>query len=510
MRFGTSARKLERDGDAAFFVDTIADAGLSGRAIMRSTRLALALVALVSGVGHAATQTVRGGTFTVKDPSAGVDATKRRIMAVAKEKASDDTLVGNPVATGGTLAVFANGATSTSQTFALPATGWSAFGSGFRYRDTHGANGPVASAQVGRTAGGTFFVKATILGKNGTVTVVPPNPGTDGGIILTITVGDSYCVGFGGAAGGTITASGNTAKVFKVKRPTGEQCPGAPTTTTTTAAATTTTSTTTTSTTTTSTTTTSTSTTTAPSTTTTTETTTTTTTTSTTATSTSTSTSTTETTTSTTTSTTTTTSSTSTSSTTTSTSTTTQLPTTTSSSTSTTTSTSTSTSTSTTTTTTTSTSTSTSTSSSTSTSTSTTSTTSSSTTTTLCAGHTFTVSMTSSAGGLFNDAQWPGGQVIQCVNPSCCVTLNRPSGDIVLVGTLGDAWTIVAFSGYSNCAFTSGCNTPNGGTCNGCSGVDAPSACPPAGIPNCTSNRPSCSTGLNGSATDSAHVQCAP
>ena len=115
--------------------------------------------------------------------------------------------------------------------------------------------------------------------------------------------------------------------------------------------------------------------------------------------------------------------------------------------------------------------------------------------------------MTSSSGGLFSDAQWPGGQVTQCASPSCCVTVNRPSGDIVLVGTTGDAWTIASSTGYGACVFTIGCST-NGGTCTSCNGVDAPSSCPPAGIPNCTSNRPSCSAGLNGSASDTAHVQC--
>src|SRR5262249_25017246 len=37
-----------------------------------------------------------------------------------------------------------------------------------------------------------------------------------------------------------------------------------------------------------------------------------------------------------------------------------------------------------------------------------------------------------------------------------------------------------------------------------------PSSCPPLGIPNCTDKRPSCSTGLNGNATDSAQVHCVP
>ena len=80
---------------------------------------------------------------------------------------------------------------------------------------------------------------------------------------------------------------------------------------------------------------------------------------------------------------------------------------------------------------------------------------------------------------------------------------------VVIVGTLGDPWAIATVAGYASCTFTGGCAT-NGGTCTSCKGVDAPSQCPLAGIPNCTSNRPSCSAGLNGTAIGSAHVQCVP
>jgi hypothetical protein len=91
----------------------------------------------------------------------------------------------------------------------------------------------------------------------------------------------------------------------------------------------------------------------------------------------------------------------------------------------------------------------------------------------------------------------------------CRVTVKAPSADIVLVGTLGDAWTVSSFTGFSSCVLTGVC-TANGGTRTSCNGVDAPSSCPPLGIPNCTDNRPSWSTGLNGNASDSAHVTCSP
>ena len=109
-----------------------------------------------------------------------------------------------------------------------------------------------------------------------------------------------------------------------------------------------------------------------------------------------------------------------------------------------------------------------------------------------CASHTFHFTMTSSTGGLFTDATWPGATETQNgpEGSSCSVTVKQPSGDIVLVGTLGDAWTIVSKTGYGTAVGT----------------AFAPSSCPPAGIPNVTAGRPSCSTGLNGSATASFDV----
>jgi hypothetical protein len=125
-----------------------------------------------------------------------------------------------------------------------------------------------------------------------------------------------------------------------------------------------------------------------------------------------------------------------------------------------------------------------------------------------CVVTTFDFTINSSGGGPFSDSQWPGGTITQGTAP-CTVTVQAPSGDVVLVGAIGDSWSITGKTGFSSCALTGSCNT-NGGTCTNCTGVDAPSSCPPLGIPNCTVNRPSCSTGLNGNATDAAHVQCLP
>jgi hypothetical protein len=109
-----------------------------------------------------------------------------------------------------------------------------------------------------------------------------------------------------------------------------------------------------------------------------------------------------------------------------------------------------------------------------------------------CASHTFDISMTSSTGGLISDAAWPGGTVTVDgpEGASCSVTVRRPSGDITLVGTLGDAWSVVSFTGYGTAVGT----------------AFAPSSCPPLGIGSVTAGRPSCSTGLNGNATATFEV----
>ena len=171
------------------------------------------------------TATVRGKTFLVRDPSAGADPTQRKVLVRARELASDDALVGNPVTNGASLRIIANGATPSSQTFSLPAgPQWSTIGTfGFRYRDAGGTNGPVKLVQILKTPGGVFLAKVLILGRNGSLTVAPPNPGTDGGMVFTINTGASYCVKFGSTAGGTISAGNAT--LFRARNPTGEGCP---------------------------------------------------------------------------------------------------------------------------------------------------------------------------------------------------------------------------------------------------------------------------------------------
>src|SRR5438046_9086403 len=81
--------------------------------------LALTVTAVLASRAGAADQTVRGKNFLVKDPKPGVDASKRGIGVVATESASDDSLVGNPLANGATVEIIANGTNPTDQVFTL-------------------------------------------------------------------------------------------------------------------------------------------------------------------------------------------------------------------------------------------------------------------------------------------------------------------------------------------------------------------------------------------------------
>jgi hypothetical protein len=193
---------------------------------MRSRRKfmpGLALIA-VAGVAYAADQTILGNQLLVKNPST---TAKRKVVGKAKEVGSPNTIVGNPTGPGGVLVVTAEGGTPSAQTFILPQgtsgiTGkqfWTGDAvKGFKYKDPKGENGPVKVAQIKKSASGTFTIKAVIVGKNGLILVVPPNPGTGGCVLLGINGGDTYSVQFGPTS--QITNKGAT--LFKAKKPTAQ------------------------------------------------------------------------------------------------------------------------------------------------------------------------------------------------------------------------------------------------------------------------------------------------
>jgi hypothetical protein len=202
----------------------------------------LAAVLATAGGAVAAEQTVLGTAFTVKNPTGAND--KRGVIGVAKEKGSSNTLVGDPtlngIAGGAVLDVSADGGTSTQQTFVLPQgldlSGkpfWKTLGTtGYIYKDSKGANGPVKMAQLKATTSGVFQLKIVIGGKYGPVDVVPPDPGTTGCFAIQLSQdgsGDRYSAEFGP----TSIVKNSGPKLFKATKPTAEGvCPlPAPTTT---------------------------------------------------------------------------------------------------------------------------------------------------------------------------------------------------------------------------------------------------------------------------------------
>ena len=186
---------------------------------MRRLTLVVVLMLVCPVVVHAGDQMVLGSLLLVKD--AGT-ATKRKIIIKAKEDASDNTIVGDPVTNGATLAITANGTSSSSETYTL-AAGTSPSGKpfwegsatkGFTYKDPTGKNGPVKIAQIKKAASGVFRISAVLSGKIGSISVRPPNSGTNGCALLAINGGDTYSVKF---ADGTVDDKG--AKLFKVTDP---------------------------------------------------------------------------------------------------------------------------------------------------------------------------------------------------------------------------------------------------------------------------------------------------
>ncbi|MEW6272693.1 MAG: hypothetical protein AB1689_25735, partial [Thermodesulfobacteriota bacterium] len=115
-----------------------------------------------------------------------------------------------------------------------------------------------------------------------------------------------------------------------------------------------------------------------------------------------------------------------------------------------------------------------------------------------CGNRTFVFGVTSSTGGAFSSAQWPGGTASQSSSPGCSVTINRPDDSIDLVCTLASPFSVQTFAGFSQCF---GAGGEDGDGCE-------PVSCPFAGIGSCCSGRPSCSVGLNGSGQARYHVTC--
>jgi len=139
-------------------------------------------------------QAILGRRMSVRNP--GNDPVRRSVWMSAVDKQASGVIVGDPTTGDSTLSVIANGYNSTAQDFTLPAAGWHALRNGYRYADPKGAAGPVQSVRIAVQRNGTFVIQAKVVGKNGTLDVVPPNPGRDGGFILDLPGGGRHCVLF--------------------------------------------------------------------------------------------------------------------------------------------------------------------------------------------------------------------------------------------------------------------------------------------------------------------------
>ena len=183
---------------------------------MQHARRILAAAALVGcgmSVAYGVDQTILGDTLQVKNPSS---PDKRKVVCKGKEKASSNTLVGDPTILGASLQIRANGGTPSGQLFYLgngnsPSTGkpfWSGDSvKGWKYKDPKYDNGPIKALTIKKSQSGTFQIKATALGKASPLIVLPPDPGTDGCMVLQIFGGDTYSVAFR-PLDGTITNKG--------------------------------------------------------------------------------------------------------------------------------------------------------------------------------------------------------------------------------------------------------------------------------------------------------------
>ncbi|HWP67178.1 MAG TPA: endonuclease/exonuclease/phosphatase family protein [Candidatus Limnocylindria bacterium] len=167
--------------------------------------LAAACAALALPGAAQAEQLLRGRRFTVADP-APADPSQRTLRATARQVGAAP-LDGNPTLPtgfgGAVVEIVASGATPSWQLVSLPAGTaadgtpfWTALRTGgYRYRDRDGAQGPVRSLVVKRTARGTMRMKLAADGA--ALAVTPPAPGTDAQLALTLSQGDRLCVQYG-------------------------------------------------------------------------------------------------------------------------------------------------------------------------------------------------------------------------------------------------------------------------------------------------------------------------
>ena len=183
---------------------------------------AAAGIVFLSAPVLAATQVIAGKRLMVQDPTGTED--RRKVILDGREAPAAATVVGDPSAGGATLRLVTSGLTLSDVTYTLAAAGWRPIPGGFVYSGPTTGD-PVKKVTVRKSAAGVFRLRVVASGRIGSLPldVVQPDAATDGGVILTITGGDTYCVSFGGAAGGTLSTSADR---FRITNPTAEAgCP---------------------------------------------------------------------------------------------------------------------------------------------------------------------------------------------------------------------------------------------------------------------------------------------
>ncbi|MEW6272295.1 MAG: endonuclease/exonuclease/phosphatase family protein, partial [Thermodesulfobacteriota bacterium] len=201
------------------------------RALALAALLALALAAPAA---LAADQTLLGQRLLITDRDPDEPA-RRRIVLTARERQSANVLTGDPTVAGSDggalLQIVTAGGTPVSRVLALPQgvarSGkpfWRATAPhGFRYSDPRGENGPVTSLVLRKSPNGLFSLRVVLSGRNAPLDVVPPNPGTQADVTLSLAGGDRYCVAFG--PDGVVKNDGG--RSFTVAGELAESCPAA-------------------------------------------------------------------------------------------------------------------------------------------------------------------------------------------------------------------------------------------------------------------------------------------
>ena len=184
---------------------------------------AVVMVGLTASGSFAGVQLKPTKSLLVKNPS-GLAASRTIVWSVS-EKASSNTLVGDPTVNGATLNIQLS--PGGIQCVQLPAIDWDRIGTdrtgtiGFKYNDASLDHGPVRSALIKKLPSGTFQIRVQLKGSG--ISVVPGNPTGAYAVNLNVVAGDEYCSGSGSA-----TPKPNDAKTFKVVNDTAPATCGIP------------------------------------------------------------------------------------------------------------------------------------------------------------------------------------------------------------------------------------------------------------------------------------------